>query len=74
MLEKLTFWQGVMLGLGIGFKNGTDSVFQSIKNNPYLPEEEKEKILLDRFVSGSLHDCKTVDDLLKLIDDMSQKK
>ena len=31
-----------------------------------LTEEEKEKILLDRFVSGSLHDCKTVDDLLSV--------
>lgn len=74
MLEKLTFWQGVILGLGIGFKNGTDPVFQSIKNNPYLSTEEKEKMLLDNFLSGALHDCKTVDDLLKLIDDMRQKK
>ena len=74
MLEKLTFWQGVVLGLGIGFKNGIDPVFQNIQNNPYLSAEEKEKMLLDKFLSESLHDCKTVDDLLKLIDAMRQKK
>lgn len=74
MLEKLTFWQGVVLGLGIGFKNGIDPVFQNIQNNPHLSAEEKEKILLDKFLSESLHDCKTVDDLLKLIDAMRQKK
>lgn len=74
MLEKLTFWQGVVLGLGIGFKNGIDPVFQNIQNNPYLSAKEKEKMLLEKFLSGSLQDCKNVDDLLELIDKMRQKK
>lgn len=67
MIEKLTFLQGVLAGIVIGVKNISDPEFQAIKNNSYLTTAEKERLLREKYFSGSIQDCNHFDDLLKIL-------
>lgn len=68
MIEKLSFWQGVLVGAVIGLKNLTDKEFREIQRNPYISPEQKMALLKNKYLSGAMHDCKTFDDLLKYLE------
>ncbi len=74
MIEKLTFLQGVLAGIVISVKNISDPEFQAIKNNSYLTTTERERLLKEKYFSGTIQDCKHFDDLLKILAGESTKQ
>lgn len=67
MIEKLTISQAMLIGAAITIKNIHDPKFHNIVTNPWIPTNEKEKLLIEQYVQGTLQDCKRVDDLLKIL-------